>query len=164
MTRFVLAIVILGFTFSLWAAEESAFGRLFLTPEQRAALDNARRNRIQAQALAAAAEKKPKSWRSRTSLRLLSRIRTLARIRPLPDVDLPEVAGSVAIILDGNGRWAAERGLPRTRGHERGADAARLAVRSCQERGIELLTLYAFSVANSGLCGPAPSMRSRCSR
>src|SRR5262245_62483404 len=54
----------------------------------------------------------------------------------------------IAIILDGNGRWAAQRGLPRTRGHETGAKAVRIAVRSCRERGIKFLTLYAFSVAN----------------
>lgn len=54
----------------------------------------------------------------------------------------------VAIILDGNGRWAAARGMARTQGHEHGAKAVRLAVRSCRERGIPFLTLYAFSVAN----------------
>lgn len=54
----------------------------------------------------------------------------------------------VAIILDGNGRWAAARGLPRTRGHQHGAQAVRLAVRACHDRGIPYLTLYAFSVAN----------------
>jgi undecaprenyl diphosphate synthase len=54
----------------------------------------------------------------------------------------------IAIILDGNGRWAEQRGLPRTRGHEHGAEAVRAAVRGCRERGIEHLTLYAFSVAN----------------
>lgn len=54
----------------------------------------------------------------------------------------------VAIILDGNGRWAARRGLTRTQGHETGAAAVRLAVKGCRDRGIEFLTLYAFSVAN----------------
>ena len=54
----------------------------------------------------------------------------------------------IAIILDGNGRWAAQRGLPRTHGHEHGAKAVRNAVRGCRERGIRHLTLYAFSVAN----------------
>jgi undecaprenyl diphosphate synthase len=54
----------------------------------------------------------------------------------------------VAIILDGNGRWAHKRGLPRTKGHETGAAAVRTAVRGCHERGIEFLTLYAFSVNN----------------
>lgn len=54
----------------------------------------------------------------------------------------------IAIILDGNGRWASARGLPRTKGHEHGAKAVRLAVRSCRERGVPYLTLYAFSIAN----------------
>jgi undecaprenyl diphosphate synthase len=54
----------------------------------------------------------------------------------------------VALILDGNGRWASQRGLPRTRGHEHGASAVRTAVRGAHERRIEYLTLYAFSVNN----------------
>jgi undecaprenyl diphosphate synthase len=54
----------------------------------------------------------------------------------------------IAIILDGNGRWAAQRGLARTQGHEHGAGAVRIAVRACRDRGIKNLTLYAFSVAN----------------
>src|SRR5262249_29156591 len=47
-----------------------------------------------------------------------------------------------------NGRWAARRGLSRTQGHEHGAAAVRTAVRGCRERGIQYLTLYAFSVNN----------------
>lgn len=54
----------------------------------------------------------------------------------------------VGIILDGNGRWAAARGLPRRAGHEQGARTVRVAVDGCLERGIPYLTLYAFSVAN----------------
>jgi undecaprenyl diphosphate synthase len=54
----------------------------------------------------------------------------------------------VAIIMDGNGRWARARGLPRVIGHRRGADAAREAVRSAAEMGIEYLTLYSFSSEN----------------
>lgn len=56
--------------------------------------------------------------------------------------------GHIAIILDGNGRWAHQRDLPRTKGHEHGAAAVRTAVRGCHERGIACLTLYAFSVNN----------------
>jgi undecaprenyl diphosphate synthase len=56
--------------------------------------------------------------------------------------------GHIAIILDGNGRWALERDLPRSMGHEHGSEAVRTAVRGCRERGIKFLTLYAFSVAN----------------
>ncbi len=54
----------------------------------------------------------------------------------------------IGIILDGNGRWATQRGLPRTRGHEEGAKAVRVAVQACRERGIPFVSLYAFSVAN----------------
>jgi undecaprenyl diphosphate synthase len=54
----------------------------------------------------------------------------------------------VALILDGNGRWASNRGLPRTQGHEHGANAVRVAVRGAHERRIQFLTLYAFSVNN----------------
>ncbi len=54
----------------------------------------------------------------------------------------------VALILDGNGRWASDRGLPRTKGHEHGANAVRVAVRGAHERRIDFLTLYAFSVNN----------------
>lgn len=54
----------------------------------------------------------------------------------------------VALILDGNGRWASQRGLPRTQGHENGASAVRTAVRGAHDWSIEYLTLYAFSVNN----------------
>ena len=54
----------------------------------------------------------------------------------------------VAIIMDGNGRWATRRGLPRTAGHRRGADAVRRTVESACERGLRTLTLYAFSSDN----------------
>ncbi|MDC3962414.1 di-trans,poly-cis-decaprenylcistransferase [Polyangium jinanense] len=54
----------------------------------------------------------------------------------------------IALILDGNGRWATSRGLPRTKGHEAGSQKVRLAVRACHERKIPVLTLYAFSAAN----------------
>lgn len=54
----------------------------------------------------------------------------------------------VAIIMDGNGRWARQRGLPRTAGHRAGADAVDRAVTAAAEHGIEVLTVYAFSCAN----------------
>jgi undecaprenyl diphosphate synthase len=54
----------------------------------------------------------------------------------------------VAIIMDGNGRWAAGRGLPRIAGHKAGVDAVRLIVRAARELGIEALTLYSFSTEN----------------
>jgi undecaprenyl diphosphate synthase len=54
----------------------------------------------------------------------------------------------VAIIMDGNGRWAAARGLPRTAGHKQGIEALRRTVRAAADRGIEVLTVYAFSSEN----------------
>ena len=54
----------------------------------------------------------------------------------------------VAIIMDGNGRWARQHGLPRLRGHEEGAKSVRAIVSACRDHGIEYLTLYAFSVEN----------------
>jgi undecaprenyl diphosphate synthase len=54
----------------------------------------------------------------------------------------------VAIIMDGNGRWAAERGLPRGEGHRRGVEALRRAVRAVGEMGIKILTIYSFSSEN----------------
>ena len=50
--------------------------------------------------------------------------------------------------MDGNGRWAAERGMPREAGHRRGADAVRDTVRAARELGVSVLTLYAFSAQN----------------
>ena len=54
----------------------------------------------------------------------------------------------IAIIMDGNGRWAKSRGLPRIKGHERGADAVRECVEGCGELKVDFLTLYAFSAEN----------------
>ena len=54
----------------------------------------------------------------------------------------------VAIIMDGNGRWASQRGLPRVAGHRAGAEAVRTTLRAAAECGVEALTLYAFSSEN----------------
>ena len=54
----------------------------------------------------------------------------------------------IAIIMDGNGRWAKSRGLPRIAGHRRGADAVRKVIRSAGELGVPVLTLFAFSTEN----------------
>jgi undecaprenyl diphosphate synthase len=54
----------------------------------------------------------------------------------------------VAIIMDGNGRWAQQRGWPRIKGHQAGAESVREALRSCRKYGVRYLTLYAFSVEN----------------
>jgi undecaprenyl diphosphate synthase len=81
-------------------------------------------------------------------MNLLSRIRTLARVRSLPDIELPEVASSVAIILDGNGRWAKRRGLPTAAGHRAGARTVRRVVEAAIEIGIADLSVFAFSTEN----------------
>lgn len=59
-----------------------------------------------------------------------------------------KIPAHVAVIMDGNGRWAAQRGLPRLKGHEEGAESAAAAVRSCRKHGVRYLTLFAFSVEN----------------
>ena len=60
----------------------------------------------------------------------------------------PTQARHVAIIMDGNGRWAKKRHLPRALGHQRGVEAVRRVVRGARELGLEALTLYAFSTEN----------------
>ena len=64
------------------------------------------------------------------------------------DADSTAPPRHVAIIMDGNGRWARARGLPRKAGHRAGAESVRQAVDACLERGVEFLTLYAFSSEN----------------
>ncbi len=81
-------------------------------------------------------------------MNLLTRIRTLRRIRSLPEVDLPEVAQSVAIIMDGNGRWAQRRRLPTATGHRAGARLVRRIVESAIDLGIHDLAVFAFSTEN----------------
>lgn len=61
---------------------------------------------------------------------------------------IDRVPEHVAIIMDGNGRWARQRGLPRLEGHRRGVEAVRAAIEGSRELGIRYLTLYAFSVEN----------------
>jgi undecaprenyl diphosphate synthase len=61
---------------------------------------------------------------------------------------VPDVPRHVAIIMDGNGRWAAARGLPRVEGHRRGVDALRKTVRAAGDMGIACLTLFSFSSEN----------------
>lgn len=56
----------------------------------------------------------------------------------------------IAIIMDGNGRWASKKGLPRVKGHEAGIDAAKKTINRAGELGIKYLTLFAFSIENWG--------------
>jgi len=65
-----------------------------------------------------------------------------------PGLDADRLPQHVAVIMDGNGRWARERGLPRTMGHQRGVDVLKNLVRQCGEWGIDALTVYAFSTEN----------------
>jgi undecaprenyl diphosphate synthase len=68
---------------------------------------------------------------------------------PLPAPNEPfDVPRHVAIIMDGNGRWAAARGLPRSEGHRRGVEALRKTVRAAGEMGISYLTIFSFSSEN----------------
>jgi undecaprenyl diphosphate synthase len=59
-----------------------------------------------------------------------------------------EVPEHIAIIMDGNGRWAKERGLPRTAGHKEGGEALKRTIRACRELGVRYLSVYAFSTEN----------------
>lgn len=66
--------------------------------------------------------------------------------REVPDVS--EVPRHIAIIMDGNGRWARNRMMPRVAGHRRGVESVRTVIRACMERGVTHLTLFAFSSEN----------------
>ena len=66
----------------------------------------------------------------------------------LLDLDLSRLPRHVAIIMDGNGRWAARRSMPRVVGHRAGADAVRRTIETAARLGLECLTLYAFSTEN----------------
>ncbi len=72
-------------------------------------------------------------------------------LQELPnDLDRSRLPQHVAVIMDGNGRWAARRGLPRIMGHQRGVDALKNLLRCCRDWGIPALTAYAFSTENWG--------------
>jgi undecaprenyl diphosphate synthase len=66
----------------------------------------------------------------------------------LPDVPVERIPRHVAIIMDGNGRWARARGMPRAFGHRAGAGVVREVVTECGRLGVEVLTLYSFSLEN----------------
>jgi undecaprenyl diphosphate synthase len=79
---------------------------------------------------------------------LLTKIRTLRHVRPAHEPDLPDAARVVAIIMDGNGRWARKRGLPIAAGHRAGTKALRRTVEAAIDLGVESLVVYAFSTEN----------------
>ena len=69
---------------------------------------------------------------------------------PAAQLDRTNLPRHIAIIMDGNGRWALSRGLPRVAGHKKGADTVRRVTEQCRQLGIPVLTLYAFSDENWG--------------
>ena len=70
-------------------------------------------------------------------------------MNPVPNIlSLKKVPRHVAVIMDGNGRWAKERGLPRIEGHKEGAQSVRALLRAAKKANIEYLTVYAFSTEN----------------
>ncbi|MFY9924246.1 MAG: isoprenyl transferase [Opitutaceae bacterium] len=71
----------------------------------------------------------------------------MSSLRQAP-VDPANIPRHVAIIMDGNGRWAKQRGLPRIEGHRRGVEAVRTATYAARDLGVRMLTLYAFSAEN----------------
>ena len=79
---------------------------------------------------------------------LLTRLRTFRSLKPLREERLPDVARSVAIIMDGNGRWARRRGLPVAAGHRAGTRALRRTVEAGIDLGVDSLCVYAFSTEN----------------
>jgi undecaprenyl diphosphate synthase len=66
----------------------------------------------------------------------------------MPQTSNRAVPRHIAIIMDGNGRWAGARGLPRTAGHKQGIEALRRTVKAAADRGVEFLTIYSFSTEN----------------
>ncbi len=76
--------------------------------------------------------------------------KTTSLIELPADLDGTRLPQHVAVIMDGNGRWAKQRGFPRIMGHRRGADALRDLLRCCKDWGISALTVYAFSTENWG--------------
>ncbi len=72
----------------------------------------------------------------------------LAEAQLLAQIDLDRLPQHIAVIMDGNGRWAKKRRLPRIAGHRAGIRAVRQAVEACARLGVRYLTLYAFSVEN----------------
>lgn len=67
---------------------------------------------------------------------------------PKEKLDLSRLPAHVAIIMDGNGRWAQKKLMNRVTGHEKGAETVRMVVKACRELGVKVLTLYAFSTEN----------------
>ncbi len=71
-----------------------------------------------------------------------------APLEHLPDVPPSRIPRHIAIIMDGNGRWATRKGVPHAEGHRRGAETVRRVVEACGRVGVEAITLYSFSTEN----------------
>lgn len=81
-------------------------------------------------------------------MKIFSRLQPSAKILTIEEIKRKPVPTHVAIIMDGNGRWAAKRGLPRLAGHREGVKSLENAVRLCSDLGIKYLTAYSFSSEN----------------
>src|SRR5690242_20462208 len=86
----------------------------------------------------------------RRQIRLLRTMGRLRRAGPAPEPHAPAAAANVAIIMDGNGRWASRRGLPPLAGHRAGTKALRRTVEAAPDLGVRSLAVYAFSTENWG--------------
>jgi len=71
-------------------------------------------------------------------------------VTPVNEAEQSAIPRHVAIIMDGNGRWARQRGLPRLAGHRAGTENVRRTVRACLDAGVQVLSIYAFSTENWG--------------
>ena len=80
--------------------------------------------------------------------KLLGMMRTESAEIGSVEIDSSRLPRHIAVIMDGNGRWATKRSLPRTAGHTAGVEALRAIIRECDNLGIEALTIYAFSTEN----------------
>ena len=89
---------------------------------------------------------------------LLTRLRTLGALKLLHEEGLPDVARAIAIIMDGNGRWARRRRLPVAAGHRAGTRALRRTVEAAIDLGVDSLCVYA-SRPRTGRACPTRSMR-----
>ncbi len=81
------------------------------------------------------------AFRERTFSMLFKRKRTA-------EIDMENLPKHIGVIMDGNGRWAKKRGLPRSAGHKAGADGLKKIVTACNKMGIKYITVYAFSTEN----------------
>ncbi len=81
-------------------------------------------------------------------MNLITELRTLGTAKASPEESLPDVARSIAIIMDGNGRWARRRKLPVAAGHRAGTKALRRTVEAAIDLGVESVCVFAFSTEN----------------